>query len=291
MRLITRFDFDGITCAVLISEVETIHEINFANPKDIEDRMVEIDVGDVVAHLPFHPDARVWFHHHDTGQVPQIMLDKVRGKHEKAPSAAHLVFEFYGPERLSKYQELVSEADRIGSANLTQEDIMSPRDWILVSYTLDPRFEQDYSYAMLIIDAIKQGRSAADILSIPEVARRVEIYKADEARFEQESKRCTTLLDNVILTDFRQVDRPPHGNRFRVFTEYPEGNVHLRVDKLDMLVGKVSVSKSIFNRTCQAHIGRLMEEFGGGGMEGAGTCRIGMRYADTRIAEIVERLK
>lgn len=291
MRLITRLDFDGVVCTAMISKMETIHEFGFANPKEVEDRMIDIDFGDAIAHLPFHPDARLWFHNHDISGINPILLKDVRGKFGKASSSARQVYEFYNSPKLSMFEKIVQAVDRIGTADLTREDILSPQGWILVSYTLDPRFVAEYSYGVSLIEAIREGKSTVEILELPNVKKRVERYLHDEERYAEALKQYTKLHDNVIVTDFRELKDTPFGNRFSVFTEYPEGNVHIRIDGLDIMRVKMSVSKSIINRTCQVNIGQLMEEFGGGGIEGAGTCLLGRRTADTRIEQIIDRLK
>jgi len=293
MNLVTRLDFDGIVSAVMIHEMEPVSGINFADPKTLEEGgLLDIlERGDIIAHLPIHPDAGIWFHNHDTSHIDQRLLEKVKGKFGVAPSTAHQVYEYYKSPKLERYVPLVNVADKIGTANLTEEDILAPKDWMMVSYTLDPRFSQDHSFGMLIMDGIKGGKSAAEVLTIPQVARRVELYKKDEERFLEELKKASKVMGNVIITDFRELYQAPRGNRFRVFVEYPDGNVHLRIEAMPGFRTKVSVSRSIINHTCNVHIGHLMEEYGGGGMEGAGTCMVGKKAADEKIVEIVKKLK
>jgi len=292
MNLVTRLDFDGLLSAAMIHDMENIAEINFATPQDIEEGGL-LDIlqpGDVVAHLPYHPDTGLWFHNHDTSHLDAAKL-KVRGKFGVAPSTARQVFDFYGVSKLKKYEPLVQTADKLGTASLTKDDILEPKGWVLVSCTLDPRFSDDYAYGMSILTGVKAGKSAEDILAMPPVARRVELYKKDEERFQAELSRHTTIKDSVIITDFRDLDNPPRGNRFYVFTQYPQGNVQIRLDSAAGRQIKASVSKSILNRTCKANIGRLMEELGGGGMEGAGTCIFSKVSADEKVVELAKRLK
>ena len=291
MRLITRLDFDGVVSTAMIKKMETIHEIAFANPKEVEERMVDIDFGDAIAHLPFHPDARLWFHNHDIANINPALLQGVRGKFGKAPSAARNVYEYYDSADLKDFESIVGIVDRIGTADLSEVHILSPKGWMLVSYTLDPRFVAEYSYGMLLIESLMAGKSADEVLAHPDVQKRVDRYNRDEEKYAQTLKDYTQLLGNVIVTDFRDLKGAPQGNRFYVFTQYTEGNVHIRVDTLDIMRVKMSVSKSVLNRTCKVDIGQLMAEFGGGGIEGAGTCLLGKRTADDRIAQIIEKLK
>jgi len=293
MNLITRLDFDGLVCAAMIYDMENISNIEFSNPKTMEDGglLDIITPGDVIAHLPLHPDAGIWFHNHDTSHISPEQLEKVKGKFGVAPSAARQVIDYYNDQRLAKYEPLVKVADMVGSATITEDDVRAPKGWSMVSCTLDHRFSHDHAYGMLVLNAIKGGKSAEEVLALQPVARRVELYNKDEITYQEKLKLHTKLYGNVILTDFRELIQPPRGNRFRVFVEYPEGNVHVRVEALPGFRTKVSVSKSIFNRTSKVNIGRLMREFGGGGMEGAGTCLMGKKAANEKIEAIVIKLK
>ncbi|NQT35579.1 hypothetical protein HQ587_10350 [bacterium] len=293
MNLVTRLDFDGILCGVMIHDMENVADINFTDPKTMEEGgLLDIlEPSDIIAHLPIHSDAGMWFHNHDASHVDSRLLEGVKGKWGVAPSTSRQVYEFYNNPALQKYEPIIAVADRIGTANLTQEDVQSPKEWVMISYTLDPRFTLDDSYGKLILQAIKDGRTPNDILALPAVEKRVDLYVQDVKRYIEEVKAHTKLEGNVILTDFRELVQAPRGNRFAVFVMYPDGNVHVRLDGLGGFRTKVSVSKSIFNRTCPHHIGRMMEEYGGGGPEGAGTCMLGRKSAPEKIPEILNRLK
>lgn len=293
MNLVTRLDLDGLICASMIHDLENIKNINFSDPRTMEKGGL-LDIiapGDVIAHLPFHPYASLWFHNHDTSHINPELLKKVKGKYGVAPSTTRQVFDYYNDQRLAKYESLLGVTDKVGTNSLTEEEILSPEGWSMVSCTLDHRFSLDYSYGILVLNAIKGSKTPEEILAMPPVARRVELYLKDETAYLTELKAHTMLSDNVILTDFRELMYPPRGNRFRAFVEYPDGNIHVRVESLPGFSTKVSVSKSIFNRTCNVNIGHLMEEYGGGGMEGAGTCMIGKKVADEKIDAIVKVLR
>ena len=96
----------------------------------------------------------------------------------------------------------------------------------------------------------------------------------------------------MVLTDFRSLDTIPVGNRFLVFTLFPQANVAVRVQwRPGLEKVAVSAGKSIFNRTSRANLGVLMSLYGGGGHAGAGACLLPAATADARIAEIVTALK
>ena len=87
-RLVTRSDFDGLVCAVLLRELDMVDEITFVHPKDMQDRKVPITDRDITTNLPFVPGAYMVFDHHDSetirnrGDKTNYIIDP------KAPSAA-----------------------------------------------------------------------------------------------------------------------------------------------------------------------------------------------------------
>lgn len=296
MRLITRANLDGVACAVLITSMESIERILFANPKDIEDGTVEVKRDDIIANLPFHPNATTWFDNHGQMEGTKDPGQQVKGKRGPAPSSARLVFEHYKNPRLDRFKELIRANDKIDSADLTVEDVLNPKDWVLLSYTLDPFMGLDNfnNYANQIINAIKHGSSIQQILEMSAVQGRIGMYLRDAEEFKEALKQVTHLDDNVIVTDFRKIDDIPAGNRFMAFalSDYPNGNVQIRLrndeEKNEV---RVRMGKSIFNRTSSVHLGKLAAEYGGGGLEGAAGCMLDMDKAEKQIAEIISRLK
>ncbi len=294
MNLITRPNLDGLTCAVFISIMENIERVVFAEPKDIEDGTVPVEYGDVVAKLPYHRNAAIWFDHHDKAESTFDAKVNVKGKRGRSPSAARLVYEYYNSPLLNKYEEFLKENDRIDSAYLTLGDVLDPKDWVLLSYTVDPFMGLDafHGYANTLIVAIKHGSNIDQIMDMQEVRGRVNRYFMDADDFKLELQKTTRLDGNVLITDFRQVELMPIGNRFLAFAIFPQKNVQIRISYHE---GKSKVSvrlgKSIFRRTCSIHLGRLAAVYGGGGLDGAAGCLLDPGEADAKIAEIIGRLK
>jgi nanoRNase/pAp phosphatase (c-di-AMP/oligoRNAs hydrolase) len=292
MRLITRGDLDGLASSVFITQKEDVSEMLFAHPKDMQDGLVDVQAGDIITNLPYHPSCSLWFDHHESeDEIAQVA--QFRGRYGVAPSAARLVYEFYDDRAFDKYGEMLSETDRVDSARLAVDDVLHPAGWVLLSYTLDPRsglgaFAQ---YFQETVDAAKHMR-IGEILEQPEAARRVERFLSEQERFEEVTRTNSYVDRNVIVTDFRELDTSPVGNRFMVYTIFPQGNVSVRV-----FWGKgrrnivVAVAKSIFNRTSKVHIGKLLGEFGGGGLPGAGTAQFSEEVANTGLSEIIKRLQ
>jgi len=291
MRLVTRGDLDGLTCAVIITSKEKIDSVLLIHPQDITDKHYEIKKDDILANLPYHKDCGKWFDHHILTESNEKPPDSFDGKHAIAPSAAQLVWDYYGRE--SRFEKLVLETNRLDSAQLTMDDVLDPKDYILFGYTIDGRtgLGAYQSYFDKCVDWVKT-MSIREVLEQPEVAERVRKLKEEDRAFRAALLANSFLDGNVIFTDFRGYDRPPIGNRFLVYTLFPEGNVSLRVHwgpQKKFVVA--AVGHSIFNRTCKSNVGELMSQFGGGGHRGAGTTPIDPQGAESKIASLIETLK
>ncbi len=291
MRLVTRADLDGLACALIINDREEVGEIVLVHPQEITDKTVEILPGDVLANLPYHPSCGRWFDHHlltDSNEKPPPEFD---GLYRVAPSAAELVWEYYGKD--PKYEQLVHETNRFDSARLTEADVLQPKDYVLLGFALDPRTglgaEEEFFRQCLAWLAEKPIRS---ILVEPAVRERI------IRMFEQNEKFCWTVVQfsrvsgNVVFTDFRGVGEPPTGNRFLIYTLFPETNVSVRAQwGPNKECVMVTVGHSIFDRSCKTSVGELMSDYGGGGHRGAGSTPLPVMDADTKILEIIARLQ
>jgi hypothetical protein len=296
MRLITRADWDGLVCAVLLSTLERIDIIQFTDPKEIQDGTATIPVDSIIANLPYHRNCAMWFDHHISEEERGAHTgSEFKGKFGVAPSAARLIYEFYGHDkRLDKYTALLEATDRIDSAHLTQADVLDPSGYVLLAYTIDPRtglhdLDRE-AYFLMLLDLLKT-RPIEEILALPEVKRLTDRILTADNDFRAALTRHSRLEGNVIVTDFRGVAFPA-GNRFIVYTLFPSANVSVRLsDVADGQSVAVSVGHSIFNRTCQTNVGKLLSEYGGGGLTGVGAARFPKSEADAKAQEIIQRLK
>lgn len=298
MRLVTRGDLDGLTSAVIITMKEPIDEVVLVHPQDITDKRVPIRSDDILANVPYHPDCGVWFDHHLLTESNEKPPPQFKGKHRTAPSAARLVYEYYLEKNprdkdLLAIEKLVEETDRLDSAHLTKADVENPQDYILLGYTIDSRtglgnFE---GYFMRLVEWLKT-MPISDVLEQPEVKERVDRIRAEQADFSRLLKRNSFQLNNVVVTDLREIDRLPAGNRFLIYTLFPESNVSLRVHWGPRHHSVIAaVGHSIFNRTCNTSVGDLMSKYGGGGHRGAGTCVLPLEKAADAIDEILFELQ
>jgi nanoRNase/pAp phosphatase (c-di-AMP/oligoRNAs hydrolase) len=298
MRLVTRGDLDGLTSAVIITMKEQVDELLLVHPQDITDKRIEIRGDDVLVNLPYDPRCGMWFDHHlltDSNEKPPA---EFRGRYRLAPSAARLVHEYYverfpGDPDLLRLDRLVDETDRLDAALLTPDDVENPRDYILLGYTIDSRtglgsFDE---YFRKLAEWLKT-MPIREVLQQPEVRERTERIRGEAASFKQLLSRNSFQLHNVVVTDLREVERLPAGNRFLVYSLFPDANVSLRVHwgpRADTVIA--AVGHSIFNRTCNTSVGELMSRYGGGGHRGAGTCVLPLEKAADAIDEILFELQ
>jgi len=295
MRLITRGDLDGLTSAVLITSCEKIDEVLLVHPQDITDKRIVVTSQDILANLPYQSGCGKWFDHHLLTESNERPPQDFDGRYGLAPSAARVVYEYYlaGHPELQKYELLLAETDRLDSAQLNIDDVLDPQGYILLGYTLDPRTGlgayQDYFQRLA---AWLRTRPLEEILAAAEVQERVARIRAGDKQFREQTLAHSRLDANVVVTDFRGVDPLPVGNRFIVYTLFPQANVSLRVhwgpgrENVAAAVGH-----SIFNRTSRTNVGLLMSRYGGGGHRGAGTCLLPAAKADALLAELIATLK
>jgi hypothetical protein len=295
MRVVTRPDLDGLTCAVVLSLCERIDSVELVHPQDVTDRRVTIGPADILANLPYHPACGMWFDNHLLTDPKAMPPTGFKGRYGKAPSAARLVYEHYlaGQPDLARYETLVSETDRLDSAQLGMPDVTAPSGYVLLGLTLDPRtgLGSPREYFDLLLPAVRD-LPVDEVLALPEVRRRAARMREQDHAFREAALAHSRAAGPVVLTDFRPLDPIPVGNRFLIFTLFPDANVAVRVqwgpgrEKV-----AVSAGRSIFNRTSRANLGVLMSLYGGGGHAGAGACLLAPAAADAQIAEIVSTLE
>jgi hypothetical protein len=295
MRLITRADLDGLTCAVLLSQVEKIDDVMLAHPKDVQDGKVDITSDDILANLPRDKRAGMVFDHHASQADEWKDGEQKGGFAPAAPSAARVIASHYTDADFSKYETLLHETDRLDSANLEPDDVTDPKGWILVGYTLDPRtgMARYRDYFKHVLELVTKHPNDPDaVLADPQVAERVKILMDQQWSFMEHLIETSKTEGNVIITDVRGIKDAPLGNRFFIYTLFPEANVSVRIaDGASGAFNSIQVGHSIFNRTCKTSVGALMDHYGGGGHFGAGTAQPAPADADRVLGEIVNILK
>jgi oligoribonuclease NrnB/cAMP/cGMP phosphodiesterase (DHH superfamily) len=293
MRLVTRGDLDGLTCAILLHEVEAIDDVTLAHPKDVQDGRVELSENDILANLPYDPRVGMWFDHHSSQAAEAERPGGFKGAYAIAPSAARVIANHYNSPKFERFSTLLDETDKLDAAQLSMDEVRHPDGWILLGLTLDPRTGLG-GFREYFQKLVRLGREqhVGEILQEPEVAERVRRVREENHAFLKHLEEVAKLDKNVIYMDVRGMKNIPAGNRFLVYTIFMRGNVSMRV--ADGLAGKfisIQVGHSIFNRTCKTNVGELMAKHGGGGHRGAGTCQPTMDKAEAAIQDILETLK
>jgi nanoRNase/pAp phosphatase (c-di-AMP/oligoRNAs hydrolase) len=290
VRIVTRPDFDGVVCATLIRAVEPIDQpIKWAAPNDMQKGRVAITGDDIVANLPYHPDCALWFDHHYTNRTDHPF----EGLFRIAPSAAGLVYEYYRDRLKRDYTELIKATDKIDSADLNLDEILNPQNYpyIILSMTVFSNEPSEEPYWNSLVEMVGD-RDIHAVLANPEVLHRTEQVIRNNQEYQALLSKHTIMQGPVSITDFRDLDKMPDGNRFLIYSMFPESTVNVKIGFEDPSHARVvvKVGHSILNRNCRVNVGHLLSQFGGGGHRGAGACRFDLAKADDFIPKIVNTL-
>ena len=299
-RLITRSDFDGLVCAVLLNEMKLIDEIKFVHPKDMQDGKIEVGPNDITTNLPYVAGAYLAFDHH--------LSETIRnGKHHNhiievdAPSAARVVYNHYGARKAFPTipDQMMEAVDKADSAQYERNDILDPNGWVLLNYLMDARTGlgrfRDFrisNYA-LMMDLIEYCRDHTidEILELPDVRERVDLYFAHGEPARAQIKRCATLHGNLVVLDLRGEETIYATNRFMIYALFPQANISIHVmwgmQKQNTVL---ACGKSILDRSSKTNVGELMLGYGGGGHKAAGTCQVANEDAEATLARLIKRI-
>jgi nanoRNase/pAp phosphatase (c-di-AMP/oligoRNAs hydrolase) len=300
MRLLTRSDFDGLACGALLKELGMIDSWKFVHPKDIQDGLVEVSENDIMANIPYVKGCGLWFDHHSSESERLGSNIKFNGESRLADSAARVIYDYYGgKDRLPQFEDMIIAVDKVDAAKLTIEEVLNPVGWVLLGFMMDPRtglgrFREfrisNYALMEILIDACRT-QSIDEILLNPDVSERAELYYEQDALFREMVKEHTLIYGNAIVTDLRGVDTIYAGNRFVIYSLYPQANISLWiVDGRGKLNCPIAVGHSIINRTSKTNVGALMLKYGGGGHHQVGTCQVDYDDASLVISELVKAI-
>lgn len=301
MRLVTRSDFDGLACGVLLKEAGIIDHWKFVHPKDLQDGLVEVTEDDCLANVPFVEGCGLWFDHHSSEHERLQLEGKFKGESRLTPSCARIIYEYYGgAEKFPGYERMMEAVDKVDSGNLTIEEIQNPVGWVLIGFLMDPRTGlgrwrnfsiSNYQLMEKLIDACRT-MSAEEILEMPDVKERVEIYQEQTEKFMEMIRNYTTTEGNLIISDLRGVDPIYSGNRFLIYSMYPEQNISAWIVSGKGGAGcSVAVGYSILNKTSTVDVGSLMLKYNGGGHKKVGTCQFSDENMAEELPKLLEELK
>jgi nanoRNase/pAp phosphatase (c-di-AMP/oligoRNAs hydrolase) len=293
---------DGLITAVLLKHLDLIDDIKFVHPKDMQDGIIEIGKGDMTTNLPYVEGVGIAFDHHLSETVRNKEIKKNHIILPDAPSAAEVVYQYYGganvfPER---FNDMMAAANKADAAMFSKMDIIDPSGWELLSFLMDSRTGlgrfrdfriSNYALMMDLIDYCKD-HSIDEIMQLPDVVERVELYNRYKSEFINQIKHCAKVYDNVVVLDLRNEEVIYPGNRFMIYALYPDCNVSIhKMWGFQKQNTVLAVGKSIINRSSDANIGELMLNYGGGGHMAAGTCQVPHETSQKVLEEVIESLK
>jgi len=299
-RLVTRSDFDGLVCAVLLRSLDMIDEIEFVHPKDVQDGVVTITDRDILTNLPYAPGAHIVFDHHHSETLRNAVTADNHVIDATAKSAARVVYDHFGGERRFPEisDELMRAVDQADSADYALEDILHPTGWTLLNYLMDSRTGlgrfrnfriSNYQLMMQLIDLVLEHGSVEQILATPDVQERIALFEEQTVLFTEQLHRVSSVRGDLVVVDLRNEDVIHAGNRFMIYALFPQCRVSAH-----LIWGKqrqntvIACGKSILDRTSPTDLGALMLKYGGGGHHAAGTCQVPHLQADQVLTEIAD---
>ncbi|MFC1378076.1 MAG: exopolyphosphatase [gamma proteobacterium symbiont of Clathrolucina costata] len=299
-RLVTRSDFDGLVCAVLLKHLDIIEDIKFVHPKDMQDGKIDISGSDVTTNLPFVEGVHLAFDHHSS----EIIRNEQRDNHiidPEAPSAARVVWRHYGGHDVfpTKWDEMMEAVDKGDAAQFNMEEVLEPKGWELLNFLMDARTGlgrfhdfriSNYALMMDLIDACKD-HTIDEIIVLPDVKERVDLYFEQAAKFKEQIKRCATVHENLVVLDLRNEEQIWAGNRFIIYALYPQCNISIHVIwGLKQQNTVFATGKSIFDRSSTTNVGELMLKYGGGGHQAAATCQVENSQAEETLQALIKQI-
>ena len=279
-----------------------IDDIKFVHPKDMQDGTILISGTDITTNLPYVDGVHLAFDHHSSevsradGKTPENhIIDP------EAPSAARVVYDHYGGKDKfpSISDDMMDAVDKGDSAQFSEDEILNADGWPLLNYLMDARtglgrfrdFKvSNYNLMMQLINYCRD-HTVDEILALPDVAERVDLYNDHLESSKEQIKRCTTVHGNLAVLDLREEEVIEATNRFMIYALFPDTNISIHVMwGLNKLNTVFATGKSIVNRTSKTNIGDLMLKYDGGGHENAGTCQVDVDDAERVLGELIEQI-
>lgn len=298
-RLVTRSDFDGLVCAVLLKDLDLIDDILFVHPKDMQDGKVDINANDITTNLPYVAGCHLAFDHHLSETVRNDSNIQNHIIDPNAPSAARVVYDYYGgKERFPDIStDMMDAVDKGDSAQFNEDEVLNPSGWVLLNFIMDARtglgrFREfrisNYQLMMQLIDYCK-SHTIEEILALEDVKERVDLYLEHDAKAKEQIQRCATVHGNLVVLDLLNEETIYTTNRFVIYALYPDCNISIhKMWGLKKQNTVFAIGKSILNRSSHTNVGELCLKYGGGGHLNAGTCQIDNEQAEQALADIIK---
>jgi nanoRNase/pAp phosphatase (c-di-AMP/oligoRNAs hydrolase) len=299
-RLVTRSDFDGLVCAILLKHINLVDDILFVHPKDMQDGIIDIGSNDISTNLPYVDGIHIAFDHHHSetlrnGEKENHIIDP------DAPSAARVVYDYYGGlETFPKsWDSMMDAVDKGDSAQFDMDEVLNAKGWPLLNFIMDSRTGlgrfrdfriSNYELMMNLID-YGQDHNIDELLALPDVKERTDLYFDHEEKFKEQIKRCSTVHGNLVVLDLREEEVIYSGNRFVIYALFPQCNISIHVLwGLKKQNTVFATGKSIFDRGSKTNVGELMLKYNGGGHNAAGTCQVPHNENEACLAELIKTI-
>ncbi|MEI7795264.1 MAG: exopolyphosphatase [Methylococcaceae bacterium] len=300
-RLVTRSDFDGLICAVLLKDMNLIEEIKFVHPKDMQDEIIDVTDNDITTNLPYVKGVHLAFDHH----LSETIRNSKANNHiidPNAPSAARVVYDYYGGATRfpASWDVMMAAVDKGDSAQFDKNEILNPDGWVLMNFLMDARtglgrfkdFTVSNYQLMMDLIAYCKNHSIDDILQLPDVQERVKLFREHEAAAKEQITRCSTVHGNLVLLDLRQEETIYAVNRFMIYALYPNCNISIHVMwGVNHQNTVFAIGKSILSRTSNTNVGELCLSYNGGGHLNAGTCQMANETCEKDLQDIIAKIK
>jgi nanoRNase/pAp phosphatase (c-di-AMP/oligoRNAs hydrolase) len=299
-RLVTRSDFDGLVCAILLKNLNLVDDILFVHPKDMQDGIIAVGPDDISTNLPYVDGVHLAFDHHHS----ETLRNEKRDNHiiePSAPSAARVVYDYYGGEKTfpESWKGMMRAVDKGDSAQFNEEEVLHAKRWELLNFIMDSRTGlgrfRDFriSNYELMMDLIEFGKdhSIDQLLALPDVKERTDLYFEHEEKFKEQIKRCATVHGNLVVLDLREEEIIYSGNRFVIYALFPQCNISIHIMwGLKKQNTVFATGKSIFDRSSKTNVGELMLKFNGGGHNAAGTCQVPHEQNEACLEELISTI-
>lgn len=301
-RLLTRSDFDGLVCAILLKELEMLGDVEFVHPKDLQDGQIAVTDRDILTNLPYVEGCHLCFDHHtseETRRENSTFQNHIL--RAGADSAARVVYDYFGGKsRFSDIsEEMMDAVDKADSGRFTREEVLNSEGWVLLSFLMDARtglgrfrnFRVSNYEMMMNLIRYCRDHAIDEILALPDLQERIDLYRDHETLAKTQIQACSTMHGNLVVLDLRFEETIYATNRFMVYTLFPESNISIHVLWGKQRLNTVfTIGKSIFDRSCSTDVGELCLEYGGGGHQAAGTCQVSHEDAEQVLSELIMRI-
>jgi nanoRNase/pAp phosphatase (c-di-AMP/oligoRNAs hydrolase) len=142
-----------------------------------------------------------------------------------------------------------------------------------------------------MMDLIKYCRNhnIDEILALPDVKERVDLYFEQSSKASDQILRCSTVHKNLVVLDLRNEETIWATNRFMIYALFPQTNISIHVlwgvQKQNTVF---ATGKSILDRGSKTNVGELMLQYGGGGHHAAGTCQVDNDQAEETLQALIK---